>query len=57
MWLLVLPILLTLSGELLNTAIEKTIDELGQGKICPHFKFAKEARSAAEFLCCNYDCF
>lgn len=48
--LLILPIMLVFSCEFLNTAIEKTIDELAQGKICQAFKFAKDAGSAAVFF-------
>lgn len=48
--LLILPIMLVLSCEFLNTAIEKTIDELSQGKVCHSFKFAKDAGSSAVFF-------
>ncbi|AIL13583.1 hypothetical protein IM40_08990 [Candidatus Paracaedimonas acanthamoebae] len=47
---LIAPILLTFSFELMNTAIEKTIDELGDGKICQAFRFAKDAASGAVFF-------
>lgn len=48
--LLILPIMLVFSCEFLNTAIEKVIDELGQGKICRSFKFAKDAGSSSVFF-------
>mgnify|MGYP001070535381 CR=1 FL=1 len=48
--LLILPIMMVFSCELLNTAIEKLIDELGQGKICHTFKFAKDVGSSAVFF-------
>jgi diacylglycerol kinase (ATP) len=48
--LLIFPIMMVFSCELLNTAVEKLIDELGQGKICPTFKFAKDVGSSAVFF-------
>lgn len=48
--LLILPIMLVFTCEFLNTAIEKTIDELSQGKVCHSFKFAKDVGSSAVFF-------
>lgn len=48
--LLVFPIFLIFVCEFFNSALEKTIDELGNGKICPAFKFAKDICSAAVLL-------
>lgn len=42
--------LLVLCLELLNSAIEKTIDEAGQGQIREKFRYAKDCGSAAVFL-------
>lgn len=36
--------------ELLNSALEKTIDELGQNRRTPLFKYAKDCGSAAVML-------
>jgi diacylglycerol kinase len=42
--------LLVLCFELLNSAIEKTIDEAGQGQIREKFRYAKDCGSAAVLL-------
>jgi diacylglycerol kinase (ATP) len=47
---LLFPILGTFSCELLNSGIEKTIDELGKGAIRQNFKYAKDCGSAAVFF-------
>lgn len=48
--LLLLPIFLTLSCEMLNSSIEKTIDTLGEGRITPQFKYIKDCGSSAVFF-------
>lgn len=48
--LLCLPLFIMMMIELLNSAIEKVIDEVGEGKRTPLFKFAKDCGSAAVFL-------
>ena len=47
---LIVPILLLMAVELLNSGIEKTIDELGFGEYRDRFKFAKDCGSAAVLL-------
>lgn len=47
--LLILPFFLSLIIELLNTAIEKTVDRISSERH-PLAKFAKDAGSAAQFM-------
>ena len=47
--LLILPFFLSLIVELLNTAIEKTVDRISPERH-PLAKFAKDAGSAAQFM-------
>ncbi len=46
--LLIFPLFLIMMCELLNSGIEKIIDETG--KVCPLHKFAKDVGSASVFL-------
>ena len=47
---LLFPLVLAMAFELVNTALEQTINELGDGKIRPAFKVAKDCGSAAVFV-------
>ena len=47
---LIAPIILLMAVELLNSGIEKTIDELGNGEYRERFRFAKDCGSAAVLL-------
>jgi len=44
------PFIFVLSLELINTAIENIINEVGQGRIRHRFRVAKDCGSAAVFL-------
>lgn len=48
--ILLFPFILALAFELVNTAIEQTINELGKGAIRPAFRVAKDCGSAAVFV-------
>lgn len=47
---LITPIIMAMAFELCNTAIEKIVDEFGEGQIRDAFKIIKDCASAAVFL-------
>lgn len=47
---LMTPIIMAMAFELCNTAIEKIVDEFGEGQIKNTFKIIKDCASAAVFL-------
>ncbi len=47
---LMTPIIMAMALELCNTAIEKIVDEFGEGQIKNTFKIIKDCASAAVFL-------